>query len=389
MAGILSRPKRFWPIFLPLAVILLQFYYGSIDLADHPEADAKFYLAMSARGPAASPAPYGYRILGPWLAGALPCDVHRAYRLLTVSAAAACALALYFLFLSFGIPSAAAGTAVLLWLFNKYLVGLELWDFYQLGDWLGLLGLLAAMLAFERKRWVLFAGAFLAGLLARETPILLLPGFALAAWLRRFGRREWIALGAALLPGLLAAVWLRVHYRLPAEAGYLGLLRIYGVKWFSPATPVRFFLNAWIPVACLPWIRFRDTREFLRRRPDLLVLGAGTLFAASLGSDNERLLLPAIPLVYGVVAHLIARRPRMVPGLLVCAVISLPHHLVGLWTPASRNGTFFFSLLGTILAAAWAFKVSRGAASGSAGQQGNGEDDVGGAAVRTERKPLT
>jgi hypothetical protein len=387
VAGILSRPHRFWPLCLPLAVILVQCYYGSIRLADHPEADAKFYLAMSADGPSASPAPYGYRVLGPWLAGALPCDVHLAYRLLTVSAAAACALALYFLFLAFGIPAFAAGMAVLLWLPNKYLVGMELWDFYQLGDWLGLLGLLAAMLAFERKRWVLLAGAFLAGLLARETPILLLPGFALAAWLRRFGRREWIALGAALLPGLVAAAWLRIHYRLPAEAGYLGLLRIYGVKWFSPLTPVRFFLNAWIPVALLPWICFPATRDFLRRRPDLLVLGAGTVFAASLGSDNERLLMPAVPLVYGVVAHLLAQRPRLAPGLLICAVVSLPHHLVGPWTLSSRNGTLFFSLLGTVLAGGWALWVRR-AVPGSTSQGGKREDHTGGAALRSERKPL-
>jgi len=285
--------------------------------------------------------------------------VHLAYRLLTDLAAAACALALYLLLIAFGNPAAAAGITVILWLLNKYLAGFEIWNFYQLNDLLALLGILVGLLAFERKRWFLLAVAFLAGILAREAPILLLPGFAIAAWMRKFGRREWIALGAALLPGLLAAGWMRAHYRLPAEAGYLGLLRIYGVKWFSPETPARFFVNAWIPVAFLPWVFFRDTREFLGRRPDLLALGAGTLFAASLGGDMERLLLPAIPLVYAVVAHLLAHHPRLAPGLVVCAVVSLPHHMFGLWTLPNRNGTLCFSLLGTVLAAAWALRETR------------------------------
>lgn len=359
MADAPFRPGRFWPLFLPLAAILLHFYYGSMDIAAHPEADAKFYVTMSSGGPASVPAPYGYRILGPWLAGALPMDVHLAFRLLTDAAAAACALALYLLLIAFGNPAAAAGVTVVLWLLNKYLAGFEIWNFYQLDDLLGLLGMLVAMLAFERKRWFLLAAAFLGGILAREAPILLLPGFAIAAWMRKAGRREWIALGLALLPGLLAAAWMRAHYRLPAEAGYLGLLRNYGIKWFSPATPARFFVNAWIPVAFLPWIFFRDTRRFLWRRPDLLALGAGTLFAASLGGDMERLLLPAVPLVYAVVAHLLAGRPRLAPGLVVCAVITLPHHMFGPWILPNRNATLFFSLLGTALAAAWAFRETR------------------------------
>ena len=359
LAGGLFWSKSIWPVGLPLAALLLQFYYGAMDISAHPEADAKFYLAMSEHGPGASPAPYGYRILGPWLAGAMPFDVHTAYRLLTGATAILCALALHFLLLSFGNPASAAGITVLLWLLNKYLSGFEMWNFYQLGDWLGLFGLLASMLAFERKRWLWLAGTFLAGMLARETPILLLPGFAILAWLRKFGVREWMGASAAVLPGVLAAGWLRWHYLLPSEAGYLGLLRLYGVKWFSPATPFRFFVNAWIPVSFLPWIFLHDTWKFLRRRPDLLSLGAGTLFSASLGSDNERLLLPAIPLVYGLVAHLLKLRPRLAPGLLICAIFSLPHHLVGPWTLPNRNATLFFSLLGAILAAAWAFRVRR------------------------------
>lgn len=352
-----------WPVLLGLAALLVQFWYGSMNLGDHPQADAKFYLAMSEGGPSASPAPYGYRVLAPWLAARLPVDIHLAYRLLTGACIPLVALAFFHLLLAWRIPARAAGLAVLLLLLNKYLVGFESWNFYQACDWLGLLALLVSLHAFKARNWILLAAAFLAGLLARETPILLVPGFLVLGWRDGFRARQWAALGLALLPGLAAAAWLRWHFRLPAEAGYLGLLQLYGVKWFSPVTWVRFFVNGWIPVALVPWIFWRESRDFLQRHPELLLLGAGTLFSASLGGDNERLLPPAIPLVYGLIAYLLSLRPALAPGLFLAATISLPHHLVGPWTLPGRNGTLAFSLLGTALAAAWAWRAARKEAS--------------------------
>jgi hypothetical protein len=297
------------------------------------DSDEYFRMAQqfAAGEPVTASAPYVYRVLTPWVVSRC-CggDIQQGFLLTNLAAGAALAILLVFWLRRF-----IQSTEVRLLMVAAYALQWHApvrFTFYYPGyvDPVFQLLLLAALLVGDYVVskptfgvGVLYVLLIALGSLARETMLLApLVGLvaAIVVW-RRQGVTPALWFLAAMAAGLLS--YLAVQFGTSARGGFSfveALLTALATKPLE-ALPLSWFI-AFGPMLAIVAYDWRETREFLRARPDLATVLVACLVLGYIGgTDTERFVFWAMPVVYLLVARSIERHRALLTGPAVALVV--------------------------------------------------------------------
>ena len=331
--------------------------------ASNPElrmrGDAAHYVALaSGMPPAEVMVPFRYRVLVPWIAGALPMAPHRGLQLMSMLCLAGALLGSLLLGarLGFDIVDTVLGVTAVAWMSSM------LYAFHNpfLIDHFGLFMVTGALAALVTRRPLLFAALVTVGTIGREAVAFIAPAYLLTALLTR-SRRRSERLPVLLLGLLLPVAGFLVPRMLPAfgadglasYAGFyartlqaLGPVRepidfLVGLamawEWLWPVAAGGLVLlgSTLAPTPPGPegpsWVRTALRSSFLL----LLAGGVATVAANGMLDPNRQLLGLAPVMAIGAMTFIHAVRRSMTPrwfmaGAAVIAVCSLVTVLVQL-----------------------------------------------------------
>lgn len=272
------------------------------DRFDLPAFDPYVYVAMADHPAVFTVAPWGYRVLTPWLARALPGNVARGFRVVTVGALVASALLLWVLLVRLGCGDWAAVAGVLAFTLSGPVA--ESLRLRMLAEPLTLaLEVALLLLAFGNAGAAPLALVAVLGALAKESFLLLLP---LVFLVRRrhvgpaaAARLTVLVAGPALLATLLLRLWWTPHLALvlPGSGAAASAVHRLTATW-----------REWAPSTLLGGIGLLALAGSLRAaarplRVPALYLALATLLppllnpVAFFAQDIPRLLLYVLPLV--------------------------------------------------------------------------------------------
>jgi hypothetical protein len=181
------------------------------DRFNLPGFDAYVYLAMAERPGFFTVAPWGYRVLTPWLAHLLPSNPVRAFRQLTLAGLFVAGVVLYLFLRRLG-HGEALSLLALAWFGFSATAGEPVRHPF-LAEPLCIALFAALLLALESGAGAgRLALALVLGALAKELFILFLPGVFLALLARDGARRALRVTALAALPALLASLLLRTAW---------------------------------------------------------------------------------------------------------------------------------------------------------------------------------
>ncbi len=365
-----------YPLSLAALALMMAWLYGEIDyLGAFAGVDLRHYrvMAQAAPGFANVPQPFLFRPLGPYFAGLLPLPDPAAFYLLSAAALVALVVLLYRWMLEQGRSPATSALAAGLLTLNPYVFGFFAFNFFQLADVLALVGIVVAFHALGDGRWALFAAALALGVLAREPAVLVVPAAFVFLWERRRPNWDAVPVALAVLPGLA----LFVGFRLVVEpSGGPSLWQTFlnaSGKAASLETWYRLLVNAWAPLSLLPLVFWRTTQSFFEEHLFLAAFGLLVLGSALFGGDQERLVAPALVVVYPLVGNILEDRRWTRPALAVlvaCAFVTSLHHLTARFPLPSRTWTIALSLLALVVATATGWAVKSGRAEAWTGERG-------------------
>lgn len=335
-------------LILLAATALMIYLYGSVDYTAEPfrDMDLSYYRQMAQASPHLAegvPLPFALRLLGPWIAGLPPAADPVGFLALTVIASLLIPVLLYRFLVEFGIERSAAFVAALLFVFNKYLFGSSVWNFFQVKDSIGLLCITACFLAMLRGNWPLFSLAMLIGTLSGEAPLLMIPVLLVYLIERRMPGAVWRRAALSLLPGI--AGFLLIRLLIPAQGG-MGLVEAflhYSRKLRYRLVWVGLLVNPFVPLVLLPLLYIKDLWRFIRSNIYLVACFVFVFASTLFGSNNERLMAPAFIVFYafiGVVAERHWRgKPWIVLAVVVACIMTSAHHLLARYPLPSRAVT--------------------------------------------------
>jgi len=296
------------------------------DRFNLPAFDPYAYLAMAEQPAFFTVAPWGYRILTPWIAHAFPRKPLATYRRLTFVAFAG-AGAVFFLYLrrlGHGVWAGLVGVALLL---LSGSVGVAVESPF-LGEPVALLLEIALLLAIESGAGLLLVALLLALLaFSKEILVLFLP-LVFLSQRRRLGTAR--ALGAAVLAALPALVvgfalryWWTPQIHLPHPAFDFALVRLFAgslVETWRENLGI-LMLGGLTPLAVLGALRTK-ARGFVRRAGYLV---PATMAAALVAWINVPSPTPVILLGSNVARLVVYSLPVLIPLALVALDRVLPH----------------------------------------------------------------
>ena len=335
----------------------LAWLYGFIDMVEHAESGMKYYVPMAEAAPGLDLdqlRPYVFRWLGPWLAGLLPVSPGTAFYALAWGASLGLAGLLYAVCRADGVSDATAALTVALLAANPYLFGFNLYNAFQLNDVLAQVGMGLALWLLWQRRFGWMGLVLAITVLARESAVLMLPVAGVWVWERGRLREDGLRLVLALLP--LVLLFLIPRLVLP-DTGGMGLAEQFveeSRKALQLETWARLLVNAWVPVVAVLLVWPREVMSWARQHVHLGALFALTLASAFFGTDQERLMQPAIWAVYLAVAHILDRHWRRQPvplGLLgMAAILASLHHLSARFPLPDRRLTVILAAVALAMA---------------------------------------
>ena len=344
---------------LGLVLVLAFYLYGEINWRSEQYAklDLHKYKAMAQAkwiADAKVPRPFCYRWLGPMIAGLMPFDAVKSFRILGWFFCG-CFVYLFYIFLhSRGYSKATAFAVLLIVIFNKYLFGCLVWNYFQLADIITLVLLVSMFWTMQRRSWFWF-GTFLAiGAATKEINMLMIP----VAWLFVRGNgvsKDKVRLFWSCLVAVV--VFVTVRY-LTHPAGGTGLFRAFAAhssKLLNLEKLAKMFINVWVPVSFIPIIFFRHTWVFFKKHSYLFLFALMIYFANLFGANTERLLAPAGIVVYWLLADIMENNlPQKKCLVLIVAASagSCWHYEIGRFLLPSQQVTILLACIGLLVASA-------------------------------------
>ncbi|MBI3787788.1 MAG: hypothetical protein HY276_05965 [Ignavibacteriales bacterium] len=339
-----------------IVCIILAFLYGQIPYTQeqYKNWDLIHYMTMAGASPSIATSveqPFNFRLLGPFIAGLLPLSIPENFYILTTVSILAFSLLLYFLLLSLDISSQVSALTVTLFAFNKYLFGLNVWDYFQLNDILALIALIILLSAMYRFNWKLFGIVLLIGSITRETTLLIIPvAIVYLIEKKRYEQLKWVIVSSA--PGIITFFIVRLFVPHFGGNNLFVAFTLYGPKFLQPETLYRLLINSFAPFTLLPVVFWSTTREWLSNKNYILALLALVLFSTLFGENAERLMAPAALAFYPLLAYIIQKhlqRASAVALLMAGALLALPHHQIGRFLLPNRTLSIILSITSLIL----------------------------------------
>jgi len=358
-------------ICLAAAVVAL-FIYGRIDYSSQrfPEWDLNSYHQMARAAPGFNttvPQPFVYRILGPFIAGVLP--IPDPWNFYALSAGASVLLvALFFLFLCrVGITPLAACYSTILFIFNKYLFGFPIWDFFQIDDILAMVFILGMFWSILDRKWAMFSALLALGALTREVTLLLAPTALVYLAERRLLATDGVKALAAIVPGVVCFAAIRWIIASEEALKILDAFLVYSHKMLLPETWGRLLINSFVPLSLTPLVFWRHSWEFARQNKYMVLFVILVFSSTWFAGNNERLMAPAAIIFYLLTAQLVQTyfitSKMALVLLLICAALASQHHLYGTYPLPDRLFTIVLTAatlgVATAVAAAVSFQQRR------------------------------
>jgi len=354
-----------------IVTLIMIFSYGKIEYTEEPYInwDLKAYRAMSSISPKLNTdisKPFVYRILGPYIVGLLPLPDPMGFYILTVVMAFLCVFLFYFFLCNMGVSANISAITTILFCFNKYLFGFNVWDFFQINDLLSLIYLIILFSSMVRSRWIIFGLILVLGAFTREVAMLLVP----VAFFYLFEKNKLLQEGRyvliAVVPAILIFLLLRILIIAPGNT-LLQALIIHSKKLYSMEALFRMLINSFIPLSLIPIVFYNKTIEFFRDKRYIYVFIMLVLFSALFGSNNERLMSPAFIVFYWLVATIIDSEIKKSKPLLIvillCTFLASFHHNISRFDFMTRKLTTIVSLnsliIVTILSIVYRWKTNK------------------------------
>lgn len=336
-----------------IMTILMIVLYGQIDYMLEPFAswDLSSYIRMALFSPEINPdiiKPFAYRILGPYLVGLVPIPNILGFYIFSVSFSICLVFQFYYLLRYIGLPANISAVTVVLFIFNKWLFGFTVWDYFQLNDLLSLNFIIIMFLSIWRNQWRVFSFILLLGAFTREASMLMVPVVFAYLLEKKELSDQWPKVVASIIPGLLAFVLIRVL--IPTSGGN-SLLEVLIIH--SPSTSIlRLLGNSFIPLSFIPLIFFKNTIQFFKTKKYLLLFFTLVLFGTIFGGNNERLMAPSFIVFYmliGTILQDLNPKKTFLLFIMVIGFLSSFHHVFAKYPLQSINWTYFFTLGTTLI----------------------------------------
>jgi hypothetical protein len=343
---------------LLLVSAVMVFLYGQIpyESEQYSDWDLAIYRAMAAASPDLAPdvpRPFAHRILGPYLVGLLPLPESAGFYLLTVISAITLVFLFYFFLCSRGIQRPVAALTTSLFIFNKYLFGFPVWDYFQVADALTLVYILLLFWSLQSFNWSGFGIVLVLGALTRETALLVIPVAFVYLMERRKLASEGKAIVFAAVPGL--GVFALTHWLIyPVGGGLVDTFYLDVSTLISLDTWLRLLINPFVPLSLLPLVFWGRTLAFARENKHAVVFVGLVLLTALFRENYERLMAPAFIVFYLLIAqilqdHLYGHK-AVLAVLIGAAILSSFHHDIARYPLASREWTVALSALSLLIA---------------------------------------
>jgi len=334
------------------------FMFGQIDYTREMFAgwDLWSYRKIAAASPGLAtdvPGPFAYRIFGPYIVGLLPLPDDTAFYVCTVALSLVLALLFYFFLCNVGLTPAASALTAILFSFNKYLFGFNVWDYFQIDDLLTLIFIVILWLAMLKENWIVFGLTLFLGALTREPSMLMVPVAFAYLWEKGRLLNNWKAITASVVPGIAAFFLLRalvsVQGVFPVQGEYTlfqAFLK-HSVKMAEPEVWFRLLVNSFIPLSLLPIVFIEDTAAFFRENKHAALFFALVFISTMWGFDNARLMAPAFLVFYLLIGKFIQRfqeKKLFIIVIVSASFISSFHHVIARYPLPSIKLTIFLSL---------------------------------------------
>ncbi len=336
-----------------IITLFMIFLYGQIEYTQEPYSkwDLLYYRAIAIASPQFDPSiggPFAYRLLGPYIVGLFPIPDPLGFYIFTVSASFALVFLIYFFLCNMGINTNASVITTILFLFNKYLFGFTVWDFFQINDLLSLIWILILFWAMMRKNWKLFSIVMFLGAVTKETVMLMIPVVFVYLFEKKKISTEARSVLIVTVLSIVVFLFPRLLIRAPGN-NIIHAFITHSTKLRSVENWFRLLVNPFIPLSLLPFIFLKRTIDFFRDKKYALVFMFLVFLSTLFGSNNERLMSPAFIVFYwliGTIVHtekLEASKP-LILVIVLGTFISSFHHVISRFHFLSKNLSIIISL---------------------------------------------
>ena len=344
-------------VILFAVTILMVVLYGQIDYTVEPFAtwDLSTYRNMALVSPEINPdlpKPFAYRVLGPYLVGLLPIPDAMGFYAFSVAFSICLVFQFYYLLRYMRLPAAISAVTVMFFIFNKYLFGFTVWDYFQLNDLLSLNLIIVMFLSIWKNQWIVFGITLVLGAITREASMLMIPVVFAYLLEQKELSTKWPKAVAAIIPGLVAFFLIRVLIPTTGGNSLLEAFRIFSHKLYSFKHILRLLVNSFLPFSFIPLIFFKHTLQFFRKKKYMLLFVGLVFFSTMFGSNNERLMAPSFIVfyaLYGAIIRELNPKKTILLFLIAAGVLSSFHHVSGKWPLPTINWTYFLTLGATLV----------------------------------------
>lgn len=371
--------NRKYVTWLFFCVILSLVLSGQINywMPEHSHMDFNKYIAMAEKSPSLNTEviqPYVHRIFAPWFAGLLPLKLEISFYLLNVLSLFLMIFSFYHLLKLNGLGFRIAFVLTFVLVFNRYFFQFLAWDYFHLSDSLSFALLFISLILFIKHKWTMLMVISVLCVLTREVSLLIIPTGYAYLYQTKSNSKEYRSFTIAVLPAALIFILVRI---LIMPAGGDNLLTKFleegGAYFFTAESLIKKFIIPLAPFSLLPFIFYKELKEFSKRYFYLVVLFLAVIFTTLFGLDYERLMTPSAPVYFIFVGFIIQNylnekenkdvlRKFLVVLMIGSFMLSF-YHLWGIirYTSSfySLMATFIITLLITIHFAALKFSTLR------------------------------
>lgn len=318
--------------------------------------DQNYYRQMAESSPSINlniPHFFAHRILPPWLAGIMPCDIVSGFRILNFIFLLLYVYTFYFFLLEINLKKSTAFFLTFTFLFNRYFFQEQSWNYFQLTDIISNTIIFISLIAIKRGLYVLIGVLFIIGVLSKQTVLVIIPVGLVFLLQSKKNFKDFLKFGIALFPGIVIFFLIRILMKIPGTEKFFSEIFAEFYKFAQPVVWIKTIIIPFLPFSLLPFIFYREFINFCKNNLYLLTLLIFIILTTIVGYGFERLMIPAAPAFYAFIGILIEKlfiqknyETKILKYLLVIIIfLNSFHHLWGLIKLPNAETTIIFSII--------------------------------------------
>lgn len=374
---IFNNPKfsRF-TIILILTTLVGIYFYGEIDYldSDYKLWDLQDYKIMAENSPNLNEnvtleklrQPFVFRITGPFISGLLPFDIITNFKVLNLLFSLTLSLLTFYYLLKLNIETKIALILTIFYIFNKYLFGFPVWNYFHLNDILvQIIITLLFLIIYENKfQPIKYAFVLVIGAFTKETAMIMIPVGLYYFWqlskINNNSNNKKVIIYYILfsIPAILTFIIIRIYLNSPTGNNLYEAILEYSEKLIEVETWFRLLINSIIPFSLLPIIYFNLTKEYFRDQKHLILFSILVILSTFFGINNERLMAPIslvlLPLLGYIFQNTKLKETKYLLPMILFFSLSIFHHTYSRF-PFNRKLTIILSIFSLILVSLLSF----------------------------------